>query len=127
MIVAAVPQPTAPRVADRKNAAATDDLAAVEQTPGNVRLARNLVTWLEQREVERVGQAMAAERGLRWRPVAPGDRLQGKIVGSTRLASGRFAMIDDGLGFSLVPWNDTVGRQLGRQISGVGLPGGGIE
>ncbi len=39
----------------------------------------------------------------------------------------RFAMIDDGLGFSLVPWNDTLGRQLGREVSGIGLPGGGID
>jgi hypothetical protein len=50
----------------------------------------------------------------------PGDRVRGELVGSTRLASGKFAMIDDGLGFSLVPWNDTLGRQLGREISGVG-------
>jgi hypothetical protein len=30
--------------------------------------------------------------------------VRGKLVGSTQLASGRFAMIDNGLGFSLVPW-----------------------
>jgi hypothetical protein len=28
-------------------------------------------------------------------------------------------MIDDGLGFSLVPWSPSLERQLGRQVSGI--------
>ena len=32
---------------------------------------------------------------------------------------GRFAMIDEGLGFCLVPWTPTLERQLGRQVTGV--------
>jgi len=43
------------------------------------------------------------------------------------LASGRFVMIDDGLGFQLVPWRSGLERQLGRHVSGVMLPGGGIN
>jgi hypothetical protein len=35
------------------------------------------------------------------------------------LASGRFAMIDDGLGFRLVPWQPALERHLWRQVSGV--------
>jgi hypothetical protein len=35
------------------------------------------------------------------------------------LASGRFALIDDGLGFSLVPWSPSLERHLGRQVSGI--------
>ena len=44
-----------------------------------------------------------------------------------QLASGRFAMIDDGLGFRLVPWASPLEQQLGRQVSGVVRAGGGID
>jgi len=43
------------------------------------------------------------------------------------LASGRFAMIDDGLGFTLVPWTPSLEHHLGRQVSGVVRPGDYIE
>ena len=36
-------------------------------------------------------------------------------------------MIDDGLGFQLVPWRPALEQQLCRHISGVVLPGGGIN
>jgi Protein of unknown function (DUF3363) len=35
------------------------------------------------------------------------------------LASGRFAMIDNGLGFSLVPWSPSLERHIGQQVSGI--------
>jgi hypothetical protein len=34
------------------------------------------------------------------------------------LASGRFAIIDDGLGFQLVPWRPALEQRLGQHISG---------
>ncbi|WP_164163060.1 DUF3363 domain-containing protein, partial [Stenotrophomonas maltophilia] len=43
------------------------------------------------------------------------------------LASGRFAMIDDGLGFQLVPWRPALDQHLGRQVSGVMLAGGRVD
>jgi hypothetical protein len=43
------------------------------------------------------------------------------------LASGRFAMIDDGLGFQLVPWRPTLDQQLGHQVSGVTEPVGRVD
>ena len=33
------------------------------------------------------------------------------------MASGRFAMIDDGLGFSLVPWRPVLEHRIGQQLS----------
>jgi len=35
------------------------------------------------------------------------------------LASGRFAMLSDGLGFSLVPWRPVIEPALGRAIGAV--------
>jgi hypothetical protein len=41
------------------------------------------------------------------------------LIGSAQLASGRFAMIDDGLGFSLVPWRPVIEKEIGREVTGV--------
>ncbi|TIQ74111.1 MAG: DUF3363 domain-containing protein, partial [Mesorhizobium sp.] len=40
---------------------------------------------------------------------------------------GRFAMIDNGLGFQLVPWSPPLEKKLGQHIAGVARDGGGIE
>jgi hypothetical protein len=36
-------------------------------------------------------------------------------------------MIDDGLGFSLVPWRPALEQHVGRVVSGVALPGGDVS
>jgi hypothetical protein len=41
------------------------------------------------------------------------------LIGSAQLASGRFAMIDDGLGFSLVPRRPVIEKEIGREVVGV--------
>ncbi len=33
------------------------------------------------------------------------------------LACGRYAMLDDGMGFSLVPWKPVIEQQLGQKIA----------
>jgi hypothetical protein len=35
--------------------------------------------------------------------------------------------VDDGFGFSLVPWQPILEKQIGRHISSVAMPGGGID
>ncbi|MPZ31460.1 MAG: DUF3363 domain-containing protein, partial [Rhodospirillales bacterium] len=62
-----------------------------------------------------------------WRPAVSGNHVSGQLVGSTQLSSGRFAMIDDGLGFSLVPWRPALEQHVGRVVSGVALPGGDVS
>jgi len=94
---------------------------------GRFRAPTDLITQLERAEVNRVGKAFAAERGLDWQPTRTGDRVSGKLIGQAQLSSGRFAMIDNGLGFQLVPWNDTLAKRLGQQVDGIPMPGGGID
>jgi Protein of unknown function (DUF3363) len=36
-------------------------------------------------------------------------------------------MIDDGLGFQLVPWRPALERHLGRHVGGVMTPGGRVD
>jgi hypothetical protein len=55
--------------------------------------------------LERVGRQMARDRGLTYTPSNVGEYVSGQLTGVANLVSGRFAMIENGLGFQLVPWN----------------------
>lgn len=110
----------------RKQALA--DMGYVRDLGGRqFRAPTDLIAQLESAEVNRAGKKFAAERGLDWHPTGAGDRVSGKLVGQAQLSSGRFAMIDNGLGFQLVPWNDTLAKRLGQQVDGIPMPGGGID
>jgi len=108
----------------------TDELVRqghVSRTPqGQLRIKADLIGTLTHQEVERVGRHLAAERGLAFQPIREGQAVRGKLLGSAQLISGRFAMIDDGLGFSLVPWRPVLEKEIGRQIMGV-MRGGDIS
>jgi type IV secretory pathway VirD2 relaxase len=101
----------------------TDELVrqghATRTPEGQLRIKADLIGALTHQEVERVGRQLAAERGLAFQPIREGQTVRGKLVGSAQLASGRFAMIDDGLGFSLVPWRPVLEKEIGRQVMGV--------
>jgi len=56
-----------------------------------------------------------------------GEYVSGTLVGSTQLASGRFAVIDDGIGFQLVPWQPVLEKRIGQHITGIMRSAGGIE
>jgi type IV secretory pathway VirD2 relaxase len=88
---------------------------------------RGLLDTLRKRELDSVGAKIAGETGLAYRPAAGGEKIIGVVRQRLALASGRFAMLDDGLGFRLVPWASTLEQQLGRQVSGVVHAGGGID
>jgi hypothetical protein len=60
---------------------------------------------------------IAGETGLEHRPVTDGQRVTGIYRRSIMLASGRYAMLDDGMGFSLVPWKPVIEQRLGVQIA----------
>ncbi len=94
---------------------------------GYISIPRKTVAVLERCEIDRIGKALAAERGRTWEPAKAGNYVAGALVGSTQLASGRFAMIDDGLGFSLVPWNPPLEKQIGKHITGIAMSGGKVD
>ncbi|WP_417648619.1 relaxase/mobilization nuclease domain-containing protein, partial [Enterobacter hormaechei] len=80
-------------------------------------LARNLLGTLRNRELVQAAKDIAAETGLEHRPVADGQRVAGIYRRSIMLASGRYAMLDDGMGFSLVPWRPVIEPRLGQQLA----------
>ncbi len=88
-----------------------------ERRGQRVILARNLLATLRSRELVRTARDIAAETGLEHRPVTDGQRVAGVYRRSVLLASGRYAMLDDGMGFSLVPWKPVIEQRMGQQIA----------
>lgn len=87
----------------------------------------DLLGTLRQRELDEVSSTLAADTGLAYRPINEGERIAGTYRRRVTLASGRFAMIDDGLGFQLVPWRPALDAHLGRQVQGIGAGAGGVD
>jgi type IV secretory pathway VirD2 relaxase len=98
-----------------------------ERQGKRVAFARDLINTLRRQELEGVASKLSAETGLAHRPSAEGEHVSGIYRQRVTLSSGRFAMIDDGMGFQLVPWRPALEQQLGKQVSGVTLPGGAID
>ena len=90
-----------------------------ERRGQRVILAHNLLGTLRGREIDATAKAIAAETGLTHRPVADGERVSGTYRRNVQLASGCFAMLDDGIGFSLVPWKPVIEQRLGQTMAAV--------
>ena len=81
-------------------------------------LARNLLGTLRNRELAQAAKDIAVETGLEHRPVVTGQRVAGIYRRSVMLTSGRYAMLDDSMGFSLVPWRPVIEQQLAATVRG---------
>lgn len=90
-----------------------------ERRGQRVILARNLLATLRGREIDTTAKTIAAETGMAYRPLADGERATGVYRRNVQLASGRFAMLDDGMGFSLVPWKPVIEQRLGQTMTAV--------
>ena len=98
-----------------------------ERQDSRVVFARRLLDRLRDREVGDLAERLAAETGLPFGRTAGGENVAGTYRRRFALASGRFAMIDDGLGFKLVPWMPSLERHLGQHVSGVARADGGVD
>lgn len=107
------------REALQKRADFLAEQGLAERHGQRVILARNLLATLRNRELAQAAKDIAAETGLEHRPAADGQRVAGIYRRSVMLASGRYAMIDDGKGFSLVPWRPVIESRLGQAVHAV--------
>jgi type IV secretory pathway VirD2 relaxase len=98
-----------------------------ERRGQRVVFARQLLDTLRDRDVSALGEKLAAKSGLPFNRAGSGEYVAGAYRQRFALATGRFAMIDDGLGFQLVPWSPSLEKQLGRHVSGVARDGGGVD
>lgn len=74
-----------------------------------------------------IAAKLAKETGFAHHPSGEGDHVTGIYRQRIILASGRFAMIDDGLGFQLVPWRPALEQKLGQHVTGTMSPGGAVD
>lgn len=80
--------------------------------------ARDLIQTLRQRELDQIATAL---RNAGTRAVTTpheGEPVSGVYRRRLDLVSGRFAVLDDGMGFQLVPWSPKVEHHIGEPISG---------
>jgi len=94
-----------------------------ERSPDGIKAKPRLLATLTARELEAAAAEVAAKTGLARRPddvFGEGDIYRRRL----NLASGRFALINDSTGFSLVPWRPAMERHLGQTLpSGLGRSG----
>ncbi|MFG0527342.1 DUF3363 domain-containing protein [Pseudomonas sp. yb_5] len=90
-----------------------------ERLGQRVVLARNLLATLRGRELTAAARDISEQTGMQYRPTAKGQRVSGIYRRSVQLASGRYALLDDGIGFSLVPWKPVIEQKLGQSVSAV--------
>jgi type IV secretory pathway VirD2 relaxase len=89
--------------------------------------ARDLLDTLRRREITEAASKLSAETGLGYQPSHEGEPISGIYRRRILLSSGRFAMLDDGLGFQLVPWRPVLEKHAGEHVAGVLMPGGRVE
>ena len=85
---------------------------------GMVAFDRDLVDQLRRREVARAAGQLSKELGLQFAETEPGRLIEGTYKRAIDLASGRYALIERSLEFSLVPWRPVLEKQLERYVSG---------
>ncbi len=98
-----------------------------ERQGGRVIFAGRLLSTLRNRELRAIGEQLAPETGMPFNRAGSGEYVAGTYRQRLALASGRFAMLDDGLGFQLVPWSPSLEKQIGRHVSGVARDDGGVD
>ena len=92
---------------------------AERQGENRLRVRRDLLATLEQREVTRVGQELAEKRSTPFRPAKDGERIYGTFKETVQLASGKYALIENSREFTLVPWRPVIERELGKEVAGL--------
>lgn len=109
---------------ERRKVLLARDLAT--QADGEIRPVRKLLDTLRETELAQTKAALSAQTGLAAQDAIEGEIVTGVYRRRLDLASGRFAMIDDGLGFALVPWRPSLEAHRGQTVSGI-VRSGGVE
>jgi type IV secretory pathway VirD2 relaxase len=91
-----------------------------------VRLRANALMMLQRRELLREGEALSNDIGKAFVEARSGERFEGKITRSVDLASGKFAVVEKALEFTLVPWRPMLERRIGQSASGI-IRGDGVN
>lgn len=88
---------------------------------GAIQYRPDLLATLQRRELDCVGQQLAAKRtdGMAYAPVQDGHTVMGTYRRAITLTSGKVAVIDNERSFTLVPWRAILERHRGREVIGI--------
>lgn len=103
------------------------ELGLATQNGDRTTFRRDLLKTLRQRDLDNAAKGLAEKTGLPLRKSGDGEAVVGTYRQRLDLASGRFAMIDDGMGFELVPWKPQLEKHLGQSVSGTVTRSGNID
>ena len=91
----------------------------VEQEGQGLRVRRNRLAMLQQRELDRTCRQFEQETGLKHLAPHSGEPIEGIYRRSVLVGDQRYAMIEKAHEFSLVPWRPVLDRALGKTVAGV--------
>ena len=74
---------------------------------------------LEKADLHSLGNSLSSELGKPYNPSPQSGRLTGTYAQAIQRPSGKYAVIEKSKEFTLVPWRETMDRNLGKSISGV--------
>lgn len=86
---------------------------------GQFHCRADMLEVLKTRGLQRSAEAITQQTGLVFRPATVGSRVEGTFRQRVDLAFGRFAVIEDGFQFSLVPWRPAIARAMGERLCGL--------
>ena len=90
-----------------------------DEVDGHFAMRPGSLAVLRQRELSAAAAQLSGELGLSFVPVEQGERVEGVFRRRVDLASGRFALVDNGRDFRLVPWRPVLESHLGKEVSGI--------
>jgi type IV secretory pathway VirD2 relaxase len=97
-----------------------------DEQDGRTVYRRGMLAALQRRELLRVAGQLSDELGVPFVETKTGDAVQGRLVRSIEMTSGRHALIERSRDFTLVPWRPMLDRHVGKSVSGI-MRGGGIS
>lgn len=93
------------------------DLA--EDVAGRVRLRAGALMTLQRRELRTMADALSSSLGKAFSTPHEGELVEGRLTRRIDLLGGRYALVETSREFTLVPWRETLQRQLGKPVSGL--------
>jgi type IV secretory pathway VirD2 relaxase len=103
----------------RRQQALVEQGHAAHDDDGRVRYRPNLLATLERQERLRAGEQLARNRDVPYRATEDGERVRGTFKQTVQLASGKYALIENALEFTLLPWRPVIEHRRGQEISGL--------
>ncbi|NYT68859.1 type IV secretory pathway VirD2 relaxase [Pusillimonas noertemannii] len=80
-------------------------------------LARDLLRTLRTRELDAAAKTITSDTGLVYRPLGERGTASGIYRRSIMVASGRYAVLEQGPSFTLVPWRPVIEQRLGQSLA----------